>query len=88
MSVPLPAEGRDRELVRVRLSSIPQKLRASMAGAIVERGRLDGDQAIAFLLAATARRQDPTLLVPRWKADLVLREQRLPPGETLKVWTW
>lgn len=80
-------EGRE-ELVLVRLSDVDRHLRDRVAAAITRLGELEGIDALLFAMATTARRHDPTIRVPAWKADLVLRDRRLPPGPMPKVWTW
>lgn len=86
---PRPAGGeRDRRLVLVRLSDVPRELRDRVAADVVRYGGLDGVDALMYAMATTALRHDPQIRVPAWKADLVLRRRRLPPGPTPRVWTW
>jgi hypothetical protein len=82
-----PVEGRE-VLVIVRLSDVPKQLREKVADTIIRRGRLAGMDALEFGIAKMARRQDPVLRVPAWKAELVLREAKQPPGDMPKVWDW
>lgn len=77
-----------RAFVTVRLSSIDSHLRLAVATEIIRRGKLPGREAAAFKLAAAFPIDDPPLRVPAEKADVVLRERRLPPGQMPPVWKW
>lgn len=67
----------------VRLSQIPVHLRQEFADKLRARdGRTGYDALLEWGLAVEAVRQDPVLHVPEWKADLVLRHGKAPPGAT------
>lgn len=69
--------------VAVRLSQIPMRLRQEFADKLRARdGLTQYDALLEWGLAVAAIRQDPVLLVPEWKADLVLKQGKAPPGET------
>lgn len=74
---------RSERLVAVRLSQVPMRLRQEYADKLRARdGLTQYDALLEWGLAVAAIRQDPVLLVPEWKADLVLKQGKVPPGET------
>ena len=73
-------EGRQ---VIVRLSDVPPRLRQTVADELVRREKLRGLEAAEMFLAAYEA-PSAQLRVPAWKAELVLREGKRPPGQTPK----
>lgn len=72
---------RSERRVAVRLSEVPRHLREEFMHKLHEReGGVGLDSFIEWGVAVMAARQDPVLIVPEWKADLVLKKGKAPPG--------
>lgn len=75
-----PPQVDETELVSVHLSQVSQELRLQAADVLIKKAGLDTFAAIELSMAAAAPAEDPELLVPAWKVQLVLEKGRFPKG--------
>lgn len=67
----------DEGRVVVRLSQVPEHLRRSEAEAFARVAKLAGLEALAFKARSVGVWEDCQLVVPAWKAELVLAGKRV-----------
>lgn len=67
-------------MVTVKLSQVPQSLRLQAADMLVKKAGLTTFAALELAMAAAEPLQDPELIVPIAKAQIVIEQGKFPNG--------